>query len=60
MVKGEWKEEWEEKKCRIWAQVWLDKKRKIIRQGKKEERGQTEMKDRCKEKVENNKDTEKL
>jgi len=41
--------------------VWLDKKRKIIRQGgKKEERGQTEMKDRCKEKVENNKDAEKL
>jgi hypothetical protein len=27
---------------------------------KKEERGQTEMKDRCKEKVENNKETEKL
>jgi hypothetical protein len=40
--------------------VWLDKKRKIIGQKKKEERGQTEMKDRCKEKVENDKGTEKL
>ena len=42
--------------------MWIGKRRKIIRQEekKKEERGQTEMKDRRKEKVENNKDTEKL
>jgi hypothetical protein len=41
--------------------VWIDKKRKIIRQeGEKNDRGQTEMKDRWKEKVENNKNTEKL
>jgi hypothetical protein len=41
--------------------VYRKKERNIIRRGeKKEARGQTEMKDWWKEKVENNKDTGKL
>jgi hypothetical protein len=34
----------EEKRCRMWTQVWIDRKRKIIRQEKKKERREAKQK----------------